>query len=117
MNGQAFTGGADDAPPVPPWRVLFGNKASEATRGGFSRLKLALALGQPEQVCFLHAASVSGHLSTCAPVSILNRAWEAGPPALLSSAAGQDRMRVGLGPATLTVLLMVRMLGGGAAVL
>ncbi|KAF6089357.1 solute carrier family 14 member 1 (Kidd blood group) [Phyllostomus discolor] len=50
MNGQAFTGGADDAPPVPPWRVPFGNKAGEATRRGFSRLTLALAHGRPEQV-------------------------------------------------------------------
>ena len=68
MNGQALTGGADDAPPVPLWRVPFGNKAGEATRGGFPWLKLALARGRPEQVCFLHAASVSGNLSTCAPV-------------------------------------------------
>lgn len=53
MNGRALTGGAGDASAVPLWRNPFGNKAGEATRGGFSRLKLAWARGPPEQVCFL----------------------------------------------------------------
>ncbi|XP_059563186.1 urea transporter 1 isoform X2 [Myotis daubentonii] len=49
MNGRALTGGAGDASAVPLWRNPFGNKAGEATRGGFSRLKLAWARGPPEQ--------------------------------------------------------------------
>nr|KAF6359042.1 solute carrier family 14 member 1 (Kidd blood group) [Pipistrellus kuhlii] len=50
MNGRSLIGGAGDASSVPLWRNPFGNKAGEAMRGGFSRLKLALARGPPEQV-------------------------------------------------------------------
>lgn len=67
MNGRSLIGGAGDASPVPLWRNLFGNKAGEATRGGFSRLKLALARGPPEQVCFLLQPLSPGALAPALP--------------------------------------------------
>lgn len=82
MNGRSLIGAAGDAPPGPLWRDPFGKKAGEAARRGFPWLSLALAHGPPEQVCYLCAASLCD-----SAVSFLNRAWEVGPHALLSSAA------------------------------
>lgn len=113
MNGRSLIGGAGDASPVPLWRNPFGNKAGEAMRGGFSRLKLALARGPPEQVGMLPpAASVSRSLGTCAPASFLSGAWEVGSSRSAESTAWAARMGMGLSPETHGALFMVQRLDG-----
>ncbi|XP_066103044.1 urea transporter 1-like isoform X2 [Saccopteryx bilineata] len=49
MNGRSLIGGTGEAPPVPLWRIPFGNRAGEATRGRSSLLKMVAARGPPEQ--------------------------------------------------------------------
>lgn len=59
MNGRSLIGAAGDAPRGPLWRGLFGKKGGEAAHRGFPWLSLLPAREQPEQVCYICAASVS----------------------------------------------------------
>lgn len=65
MSEQSLLGGTDDVHHGPLWIDPFGNKAREATPGGFRRLSLALALRWKEQVGSLPEVWPLGNLRAC----------------------------------------------------